>query len=179
MWGIAKMAEEKAKPVQKEQETKDNFRYIVRIANTDLDGNKAIAFAMRKVKGISYSFANMVCRLAGVDASKKAGYLEESEIKKISEAIESPAGLGAPGWTFNRRNDPETGEDRHLLSGDLQFAKENDIKMMKKIKCYRGMRHAYGLPVRGQRTKSNFRKTKSRGKGGIGVQKKKVKAGRV
>ncbi len=164
------MAEEK-----QAEEKKDDFRYIVRIANADLDGNKQIFFALRKVKGVSYAIANAACRLAGVDASKKTGYLTDSEIEKLSGAIENPAKLGAPAWIFNRRKDPETGDDMHLLGGDLQFARENDIKIMKKIKSYKGMRHATGLPVRGQRTKSNFRRSKSRGKGSLGVQKKKVK----
>ena len=54
--------------------------------------------------------------------------------------------------------------------GDLDFTVDNDLKRMKMIKCYRGMRHAFGLPVRGQRTKSNFRKNK--GKASLGVVKK-------
>jgi small subunit ribosomal protein S13 len=52
----------------------------------------------------------------------------------------------------------------------LKFAKENDVKMMKKIKSYRGLRHQWSLPVRGQRTKSNFRRNK--GKGSLGVKRK-------
>jgi len=52
----------------------------------------------------------------------------------------------------------------------LKLRKEFDIKRLKKVKSYRGMRHAFGLPVRGQRTRSHFRKGRS-----VGVQKKKVK----
>ena len=63
---------------------------------------------------------------------------------------------------LNRRNDPEDGSDKHLLSSDLKFTVENDIKMMKKIKCYKGVRHSLGQPVRGQRTKSNFRRNKGK-----------------
>ena len=59
----------------------------------------------------------------------------------------------------------------NFLQDDLSFAEENDIKMMKKIRSYRGVRHGMGLPVRGQRTKSNFRKNK--GKVSLGVIKKK------
>jgi len=57
------------------------------------------------------------------------------------------------------------------LVGDLKFTKENDIKLLKKVKSYRGMRHALGLPVRGQRTKSNFRRNK--GKASLGVKRAK------
>jgi len=161
---------EKTQPEKKD----DNFNYIVRVASADLDGNKQIVIALTKIKGVSCSLASAICHLAGIDISKKTGYLSESDIKKLSEAVENPAKLGAPVWLFNRRNDPETGDDKHLLGGDLQFAKENDIKTMQKIKCYKGMRHAVGLPVRGQRTKSNFRrsKSKSKGKATIGVKKK-------
>ncbi|MBN2111477.1 30S ribosomal protein S13 [Candidatus Woesearchaeota archaeon] len=169
------MAEEK--PRQKKEavpEEKEGFSYIVRIANTDLDGNKPIGFALKKIRGVGYSIANAVCKTAGVDMSKRVGYLDQKEIEKINTVIENPAKFNFPAWAFNRRKDPETGEDQHLLLGDLQFAKENDIKMLKKMKSYRGSRHMAGLPVRGQRTKSNFRKSKSRGKGGIGVQKKKA-----
>jgi len=77
---------------------------------------------------------------------------------------------------LNRRKDYETGEDKHLLSSDLAFTKDNDIKMLKKIKSYKGMRHAFGLPVRGQRTRSNFRRNKGKV---TGVQKKKIKSGKV
>jgi small subunit ribosomal protein S13 len=62
----------------------------------------------------------------------------------------------------NRRYDYETGQNKHLLSGDLQYTIENDIKMMKKMKCYKGVRHILGQPVRGQRTRSNFRRNKGK-----------------
>ena len=62
----------------------------------------------------------------------------------------------------NRRNDYDTGQNKHLLTGDLQFTVENDIKMMKKMKCYKGVRHILGQPVRGQRTRSNFRRNKGK-----------------
>ena len=55
----------------------------------------------------------------------------------------------------------------HLSSTELQIAKENDIKLLKKIKCYKGIRHIYSLPVRGQSTRSNFRKNKGKAKLGV------------
>ena len=176
--GVRKMAEEQEqKPKQEKQEDteeKEGFSYIVRIASADLDGKKPIGYALNKVKGVSYSLANAVCKLAGVEMSKRVGYLEDEEVKKLNEIVSNLSKFNVPSWMLNRRKDPETGEDKHLLTGDLQFAKENDIKMLKKMKCYRGSRHMTGLPSRGQRTKSNFRRTKSKGKGGLGVQKKKV-----
>ncbi len=158
-------------------ETKE-FRHIVRIANTDLDGNKSILQALRKITGVSFMFSNAVCNVSGVDGTKRAGDLTNEEAKKLSEIIENPSKFKFPDWMLNRRKDVEDGTSKHLLTGDLKFYKENDIKMLMKIRSYRGSRHAAGLPSRGQRTKSNFRKNK--GKVSLGVKKKSgAKAGRV
>ena len=161
---------------EKQGEVKENFKYLVRIANTDLDGNKIIMQAMDKIKGVSYMFSNMACYLAKIDPLQKAGLLSDEQVAKLDEFMQNPKKFGAPHWMLNRRKDPESGEDNHLLLGDLKFTKENDIKRLRMIKSYRGTRHASGLPSRGQRTKSNFRKSKSRGKGGLGV--KRVKKGK-
>lgn len=165
------MAENKPTP-EKE------FKHLIRIVNTDIDGNKAILQALRKIKGISFMFSNAVCNLSGIDHSKKAGNLSDAEVKKISEIMENPSKFSIPDWLLNRRKDLDDGTSKHLLTGDLKFHQETDIKMLKKIRCYRGMRHAYGLPVRGQRTKANFRKNK--GKVSLGVKRKSgSKTGRM
>ena len=158
-------------------EEKD-FKHIIRIANADLDGNKPISQALRKIKGVSFMFSNAVCNISGIDHNKKAGNLNDGEIKKLCDIIDNPLKFNIPEWLLNRRKDMDDGTSKHLLTGDLKFQHETDIKILKKIRCYRGMRHAYGLPVRGQRTKSNFRKNK--GKLSLGVKKKAgVKAGRM
>jgi small subunit ribosomal protein S13 len=69
-----------------------------------------------------------------------------------------------PIWLKNRRKDYETGVDKHLLGTDLDLTQENDIKRLKKVKAYRGIRHIHGQPSRGQRTKSNFRRNKGKHK---------------
>ncbi|MBS3131478.1 30S ribosomal protein S13 [Candidatus Woesearchaeota archaeon] len=155
---------------EQKQESAENFRYFVRIANTDLDGNKHILLSLGKIKGINIMFANAVCRMAGVDIMKKTGTLSDDEVKRIEEVLKDPAKHRIPAWLFNRRKDPETGESGHLMTSNLIFTHENDIKKMKKIRSYKGQRHASGHPVRGQRTKSNFRKNK--GKVSLGVKKK-------
>jgi len=76
-----------------------------------------------------------------------------------------------PEFLLNRRKDFETGEDAHLIGTDLDMKKEFDIRRLKKIRSYRGLRHAFKHPTRGQRTRSNFR-----GKGkkkAVGVKSKK------
>jgi len=138
------------------------FRHIIRIVNTDLDGNRKIIDALRKIRGVSFMYANMACQFASIDREKKAGDLSDGEAEKLNDAISNPLKYGAPRWMLNRRNDYETSEDKHLLTGDIKFVQENDIKRLKMIKARRGMRHMFGLPVRGQRTKSNFRKNKGK-----------------
>ena len=155
-------------------EEKKDFKHLVRIANTDLDGNKVIGYALKNIKGIGFKFASMLCSLTGIDKTKKAGNLSDEDIKKLDAIITDPIKAGVPDWMLNRRKDYEDNSTKHLLSADLTFVRDNDLKRLKKIKCYRGMRHAYGLPVRGQRTKSNFRKSKGKV---TGVRKKSAGKG--
>lgn len=145
------------------------YKHIIRVINTDLDGNKKILDAMRKIKGVSFMFSNMTCKLAGIDPSKKAGNLTDAEVTKLNEVIKEPLKFGAPVWMINRRKDYEDGLDKHITSTDIKFVKDNDIKRMKMIRCYKGTRHMAGLPVRGQSTKSNFRRNKGKG---LGVKRK-------
>ncbi len=146
-------------------EQTQEYRHIVRVANTDLNGAKAIYNAIRKIKGIDFMFSNAICTLAGVDPTIKAGDLTDAQVQKLDEVIKSPARHGVPSWILNRRKDPEDGTTKHLITGDLTFTTESDIRNMKKIKSYKGVRHSMGQPVRGQRTRSNFRKNKGKGPG--------------
>jgi len=147
----------------------ENFKHIVRIANVDVTGNKPIFIAMTNIKGIGINFATVACTLAKIDQKKKAGELSEEEVKRLNDIISNPTSSGFPEWFLNRRRDFETGDNTHILTGALQFTKDNDLKRLKKIKSYKGVRHIRGLPVRGQRTKSNFRRTKGKV---VGVKKK-------
>ncbi len=167
-----KQPQKPSKPSAPQSAPQQEIQHLVRIAKTDLKGEKAIAYALKKIKGIGYSFANLACNLANVDKTKKAGLLTEEEISKLDNIIENPIQHNIPSWLFNRRRDFDTNTDKHLLTNDLDFTKDNDIKRMRKIKCYKGIRHSTGRPVRGQRTRSNFRKNK--GKVTLGVQRKRV-----
>ena len=161
----------------KQEKSKDDFRHIVRIANTDLKGERHLDIALKGIKGVNFMFSNLVCVLSGIDPKKTVGHLTDDEIKKIDDIMNDPAKFGAPVWMFNRRKDSEDGSMKHVISADLTFIQDNDIKMMRKMKSYRGVRHSVGLPTRGQRTKANFRKNK--GKVHLGVRKKEgAKAGR-
>ncbi|MFA5797734.1 MAG: 30S ribosomal protein S13 [Candidatus Woesearchaeota archaeon] len=139
-----------------------NYRYIVRIVSTDIKGEKKVNMGLHKIKGISFMFSNFVCYNAKVDPFKKIGNLTDEEVLRLEDVIRNPAKYNAPAWILNRRNDYETGHDMHLITTDLTLMLDNDLKRMKKVKSYKGLRHMWGLPVRGQRTKSNFRKNKGK-----------------
>ncbi|MBI2658174.1 30S ribosomal protein S13 [Candidatus Woesearchaeota archaeon] len=159
------------------EEQKQELKYFVRIANTDLDGNKPIQNAITKIKGVSFMLAHAILNVAKIEKAKKAGYLQESDVSRIDEIMKDPLKFGIPVWMLNRKKDPEDGADKHLVGTSLAFTQDNDIKMMKKVKSYKGLRHSLGLPVRGQRTRSNFRKNKGKV---MGVKKKEgAKAGRT
>ena len=136
---------------------------MVRILNSDLDGNKTIWISLKRIKGISFTFANIICNSLNLDKSKKVGYLSDEEIKRIENIISDPLKHNLKPWLLNRRKDYETGADMHLHGMDIGLSKDFDIKNMKKIKAYKGIRHQQGQPVRGQRTRAHFRKGASLG----------------
>ncbi len=155
----------------------EEIRGIVRIANKDLDGNKPIPEAILAIKGISVNLANAIAEVAsqklGIDKYAKVGELTEEQAETLEKIILDPASYGVPSWMVNRRKDYETGKDTHLTESDLDFGIRQDIEREKKMRSYRGIRHAKGLPVRGQRTRSSFRKGRA-----LGVQRKKNKPGK-
>lgn len=145
-------------------------RRIVRFLATDLDGNLAVGSALRKIKGVSHMFSNAVCLATNMDAKKKIGILNESELKLLESAIKNPASVEMPRWMLNRKKDMESGTDIHLIGSDLDLRLREDINAMRRMRCYKGVRHEFGLPVRGQRTRSSFRTQKT-----VGVSKKGAK----
>lgn len=104
---------------------------------------------------------------SGIDSSTKLGDLPDSEIKRLEKLIENPQDMNLPHWLLNRRKDYDTGVDTHLVETDLMLKERETLERMKKIRSYRGVRHMFGLPVRGQRTKSTGRKNKT-----VGVKRK-------
>ena len=141
---------------------------IIRIAKEDLDGDLPIERALWKIKGIGKNFAHAIRVALGYDSKKKLGELSEEEIKKLEDCIYNPRKYNIPSWLYNNRRDLETGEDRHLVGSELALKIKTRIDFLKKIRCYRGIRHSLNLPVRGQRTRAHFRKGAT-----VGVQRKK------
>jgi small subunit ribosomal protein S13 len=145
----------------------EEFKYIVRIAATDIDGNKPTKYALMQVKGIGYMVANAIINRTGVDGRERIGKLSDEDIEKLSNAIET-INEWLPSWMRNRRKDIATGEDKHLIGTEIELTLREDINLLKKIRSYRGIRHERGLPVRGQRTRSNKRSGLT-----VGVQKRR------
>jgi small subunit ribosomal protein S13 len=144
------------------------MKELVRIANADIPGKKTLYHALRSISGVSYSFSNAICKILKLKDKQKIGELSDQELQRIEQLIRKPEGV--PQYLLNRRKDLETGKNLHVIGTDLKLQKEFDVRLMKKIKTYRGMRHAFGLPVRGQRTRGNFRKGVA-----VGVMKKATK----
>ncbi|RLE49558.1 MAG: 30S ribosomal protein S13 [Candidatus Methanomethylicota archaeon] len=143
------------------------FKHIVRIADTDLDGTLKVAYALSRIRGIGITLAYAIARLTGIDPNARLGSLSDADLKKLEEAVRNVSSLGLPAYMLNRRKDPETGRDLHLIGSDLVMAVKLDVDRLKKIKCWRGIRHALGLKVRGQCTKTTGRFGKT-----VGVTRK-------
>jgi len=150
---------------QKMQIQKKDEGRIVRILAKDIEGKMKVYAGLTKIKGVSWSLSNAVCKTLKIDKNKKIGALTSEEIQKISAFVKEPK---VPKFIINRREDFSTGKDKHLSGSDLDLQREFDIKRLKKIKSYRGFRHMAGLPTRGQRTRSNFRPNKKK----AGIKKK-------
>lgn len=135
----------------------EEFRYLVRVTGTDIDGKKRVSYGLSKIRGIGVRTGEVICSLAGIDHTKKIGNLTDGEISKLSEAVENFQEQKIPQWIFNRQRDCVLGGDQHLISSDLVMSLRDDLNLLKKIRSYRGIRHELGLPVRGQRTRTSFR----------------------
>jgi len=166
-----KMAKEK-KFALKRKKALEGIRGIVRIGEVDVEGDKKLRNALLKIKGVGKSLTKAFVIASGLSPETLIGSLSDEQIKKLEDVMKNPGNYGIPYHMLNRRGDPQTGQNRHLISSELSFAIKSDIDSMKKMRSYKGIRHELGLPVRGQRTRSSFRT------GGIvGVVKKKQAPG--
>jgi small subunit ribosomal protein S13 len=144
------------------------FRPLLRIVDKDVDGEESIYLALTKVKGIDFMLSNAICHVLSLPRNEKVGYLSEPEIAKIEDCMQHPEKYGIPIWMLNRRKDLETGVDKHLVGSNLTFQQSLDIKFLKKIRSYRGIKHIKGKRVRGQRSRTTGRKGST-----IGVTRQK------
>ncbi len=142
-------------------------RSIVRLAGRDLDGNKKVVAALEDLVGVGHGLAQAVLNHLKIGLNLRLGQLSEGQVAAIERVLKNPAAAGLPPWLLNRRKDPETGKDLHLLESDWSFAVKMDIEREKRVGSWRGVRHALGLKVRGQRTRTTGRKGKT-----VGVRKR-------
>jgi small subunit ribosomal protein S13 len=111
---------------------------MARIAGVDIPNQKRVELALTYIFGIGRSTSNKILKTTGINPDTRAKDLTEEEIAKLRDQI----------------------EDKYKVEGDLRRDIALDIKRMIEINCYRGIRHRKGLPVRGQRTKTNARTRK-------------------
>ena len=111
---------------------------MARIAGVDIPNNKRVEIALTYIYGIGRKSANDILATTGINPDTRAKDLTEEEIAKLRDVI----------------------ENSYTVEGDLRREVALNIKRMVEINCYRGIRHRKGLPVRGQRTKTNARTRK-------------------
>src|SRR6266487_6865461 len=122
---------------------------MARIIGVEIPGEKRIDIALRYVYGIGPSNAKVILQKANIDASIRSKDLNEQQLSQIVHAIQ---------------------EGKYIIEGDLRRELGLNLKRLQGIKCYRGIRHLRGLPVRGQRTSTNARTRKGPRKT-VGVQR--------
>ncbi len=106
-----------------------------RIAGVNIPENKRIEYALGYIYGVGLALSRKILKESGIDASRKASELSQEEINKLKDIIEK----------------------KYKIEGELRRRIMMDIKRLKDIGCWRGLRHIKKLPVRGQRTRTNTR----------------------
>jgi len=108
---------------------------MARIAGINVPDNKKVSYSITAIFGIGINFANNIIKKANIDPNKRMKELTEDEIEKIRQIINKD----------------------YQVEGDLKMMVSGNIKRLKEINTYRGVRHLKNLPTRGQRTKTNAR----------------------
>ncbi|MEN7535949.1 30S ribosomal protein S13 [Aurantiacibacter flavus] len=122
---------------------------MARIAGVNIPTNKRVIIALTYIHGIGPTTARTIAEKLGIDASRRVQDLTDAEVLQIREAIDS----------------------EYTVEGDLRRDTAMNIKRLMDLKCYRGLRHRNGLPVRGQRTHTNARTRKGKAKPIAGKKK--------
>ncbi|XP_061394578.1 small ribosomal subunit protein uS13 [Musca vetustissima] len=146
----------------------EKFQHILRIMNSNIDGKRKVGIAMTVIKGVGRRYSNIVLKKADIDLTKRAGECTEEEVEKIVTIISNPLHYKVPNWFLNRQKDIIDGKYNQLTSSNLDSKLRDDLERLKKIRSHRGLRHYWGLRVRGQHTKTTGRRGRT-----VGVSKKK------
>jgi len=135
----------------------DDFKHIIRMSNTNLNGKRMIPHALRQIKGLGLRMATMVTKKANVDPNRRAGTLNNTELELIADIIAFPMKYKIPEWMMNRKKDPKTGKTEYVTTIGWDNKIREDLERLKKARAHRGVRHHYGFRVRGQHTKTSGR----------------------
>ncbi len=121
---------------------------MARIAGINIPPHQHAEIGLTAIYGIGRTTARKICEEAGVAYSTKVKDITDAELEKVREQV-----------------------GRYVIEGDLRREMSINIKRLMDLGCYRGMRHRRGLPVRGQRTRTNARTRKGPRKGGVALKK--------
>merc|ERR1712216_274454 len=147
---------------------KDNFEHILRIMSTNVNGAEKATYAFTAIPGVGRRYSDLVLKKAGIDRSKRAGELTKEEVDQAVAIIEDPLNFKFPTWFLNHQKEFVTGKDMQVTGVKMAGILRDDLERLKKMRLHRGLRHYWGLRVRGQHTKTTGRHGKT-----VGIAKKK------
>merc|ERR1712071_148573 len=127
-----------------------------------------MGFAITSIKGVGRRYANIVLKKADFEVTKRAGELTDEEVEKVITIMANPRQYKIPDWFLNIQKDIKDGKYGQVTSNQLENKLREDLERLKKIRAHRGLRHYWGLRVRGQHTKTTGRRGRT-----VGVSKKK------
>lgn len=108
--------------------------------------------ALTAIPGVGRRVSNIICKKAEVDMRKRAGELSADEIEKLVSILSDPKKFKIPGWMLNRRRDKVDGKSFQMVSNVIHTKLREDVEALKKVRAHRGLRHYWGVKVRGQHT---------------------------
>ena len=138
----------------------DDFQHILRVLNTNVDGRTKVMYALTQIRGIGRRFSNVVCKKAEIDMGKRAGELSAAELESLMVIVSNPRQFRIPDWFLNRQKNYKDGKYIQQVSNQLDTSLRDDLERLKKIRNHRGLRHYWGIRVRGQHTKTTGRRGK-------------------
>ncbi len=128
------------------------FTLMLRVLNTNLNGKDKVRYALTSITGVGRRMAGLMCKKAGIDMNKRAGELTEEETDRLVAVLQNPLQCEVPEWFLNRRKDWKDGKTSQIYSNTLSTKLRDDLEALKKMRAHRGLRHYWGLKVRGQHT---------------------------
>merc|ERR1712224_519403 len=137
--------------------TNDEFVHIIRLLNTNLDGKEKIMYALTKIKGIGRRFAKLICKKGEIDFSKRSGEFKIEQMEKLMEIVSSPQAYKIPRWFLNCQKSLKDGTYSQVTAAQIDANLRDTLDRIKKIRSHRGIRHYWGVRVRGQHTKTTGR----------------------